>query len=223
MFATISGNGQSGVAVNGGSASLNACCINENVGSIVVQNNRIGVSVGVIGGSAIVNGGSTCGGLAGTAAVRNNTEWGAILSGASFLGINGNVTFENNQTAPLTPAALTYRGGIYASYGSNVYVSPGAVIKTTVGGPGIIVDAQSRLRLGALSPATLPGATCILPTYPNPSITLNGDDGVRATHMSFVEILSTTSIASNNGKDAKCDDTSLLDGITSGIGTNKCK
>jgi hypothetical protein len=223
MLATISGNGQAGVLVNGGGASLSACCVAENVGSIVVENNRAGVTVGAIGGSAIVSGGSTCSGLTGTATVRNNSEWGAALTGASFLGLSGRVTFENNQTAPTPPAALTYRGGIYANYGATVFVSPGAIIRSTVGGPGILIDAQSKLRLGALGPAPALPSPCVAPSYPNASITLNGADGVRANHMSFVEILSTTSIVGNAGKDAQCDSTSLLDGITTGIGTNKCK
>ncbi len=223
VLATISGNGQAGVSVNGGGASLSGCCAGENVGSIVVENNRVGVSVGVVGGSAIVNGGSTCSGLTGTAAVRNNSDWGAVVAGASFLGLSGKVTFENNQIAPTTPAALTYRAGIYANYGATVFVSPGAIIRSTVGGAGVLLDAQSKLRLGALGPAPAPPSPCVAPTYANASITLNGEDGVRANHMSFVEILSTTSIAGNSGKDAKCDASSLLDGITTGIGNNKCK
>jgi len=224
MLGTISGNGAAGVIVNGGVFSASGCCVGENVGSIVIENNRAGIMVGVSGGSASLNGGSTCAGLTGTAALRNNKEWGAIISGPSFFGLSGLVTVEGNQSAPTSSTALAYRAGIYGNYGATVFVTPGAQIKSTNAGIGILVDAQSKLRLGSLplSPPP-PGSTCTPPTYPNASITLNGDDGIKATHMSFIEILSATSVVNNSGKDARCDDSSRLDGIKSGIGSNKCQ
>lgn len=222
MLSTISGNGGAGVLVNGGSFSASGCCVAENVGSIVIENNRAGVIVGLGGGSASVNGGSTCAGLTGTAAIRNNREWGVIVSGPSFFGLSGLVTVEGNQAAPTSSTALAYRAGIYGNYGATIFVTPGSVIKTTNAGHGILVDAQSKLRLGSLALTPVPGSPCTPPTYPNASITLNGEDGIKATHMSFMEILSLTSIVNNSGKDAKCDASSLLDGVKTGIGTNKC-
>lgn len=132
------------------------------------------------------------------------------------------VTVENNQTAPTSSTALAYRAGIYGNYGATVFVTPGPQIKTTNAGPGVLVDAQSKLRLGSLPLSVPPGSPCVPPTFPNASITMNGDDGIRATHMSFVEVLSLTSVINNGGKDAKCDSSSILDGVKSGIGSNKC-
>ncbi|MEP7354849.1 MAG: hypothetical protein ABI824_16590, partial [Acidobacteriota bacterium] len=223
MLGTISGNAGAGVIVNGGTFAASGCCVVENVGSVVIENNRAGISVGVSGGSASVNGGSTCSGSPGTAAIRNNKEWGVIASGPSFFGLNGMVTLEGNQSAPTSATALAYRSAIYGNYGATIFVTPGAVIRTTNAGAGVIVDAQSKLRLGSLPPSLPPGAPCTQPTYPNASITMNGDDGIRATNLSFMEILSTTNVMSNAGKDAKCDDTSVLSGIKSGVGSNKCK
>jgi hypothetical protein len=220
---TISGNGGAGVSVNGGNFSGSGCCAFDDPGSIVIENNRAGVVIGVFGGTATVNGGNTCAGLTGTAAIRNNTEWGIFASGASFVGLSGKVTVENNQTAPTSATALAYRAGIFGSYGATIFITPGSTIKTTNQGAGILVDAQSKLRLGTLTPSLPPGSPCTLPVYANTSITLNGDDGIRANNMSFMEILSTTSVTANTGKDAKCDDTSILVGVKSGVGSNKCK
>ena len=222
MEGTISGNGGAGVTVNGGNFTASACCAFDTAGSVVIENNRAGVIVGLGGGSASVNGGSTCSGTPGTAAIRNNREWGVIVSGPSFFGLSGLVTVENNQTAPISSTALAYRAGIYGNYGATVFVTPGAQIKTTNAGHGILVDAQSKLRLGALPPSLPPGSPCAPPTFPNASITMNGDDGIRATHMSFVEVLSLTSVINNGGKDAKCDSSSILVGVKSGIGSNRC-
>ncbi len=145
-----------------------------------------------------------------------------IVSGPSFFGLSGMVTVENNQTLPISSTALAYRAGIYGNYGATIFVTPGAQIKTTNSGHGILVDAQSKLRLGALPLAPPPGSPCAPPSFPNASITNNGDDGIRATHMSFVEVLSLTSVINNGGKDAKCDDSSILVGVKSGIGSNRC-
>ncbi len=76
MEGTISGNGGAGVTVNGGNFTASACCALDTAGSVVIENNRAGVIVGLGGGSASVNGGSTCSGNPGTAAIRNNREWG---------------------------------------------------------------------------------------------------------------------------------------------------
>ena len=222
MLGTISGNGGAGVTVNGGSFSASGCCVGENTGSVVIENNRAGVIVGLGGGFAAVNGGSTCSGATGTAAIRNNLEWGAIVSGPSFLGLSGVVTVEGNQSAPTSSTALAYRAGIYGNYGATIFVTPGAQVNNTNLGAGILVDAQSKLRLGSLPLVAPPGSPCTPPSFPNASITGNGNDGVRATHMSFIEILSTTSITGNTGKDARCDASSLLVGVTTGIGTSKC-
>jgi hypothetical protein len=179
--------------------------------------------VGLGGGSASVNGGSTCSGSPGTAAIRNNREWGVIVSGPSFFGLSGLVTVENNQTAPISSTALAYRAGIYGNYGATIFVTPGAQIQTTNSGHGVLIDAQSKLRLGALPLSPLPpGSPCTPFSFPNASITMNGDDGIRATHMSFVEVLSLTSVINNGGKDARCDNSSILDGVKSGIGLNRC-
>ena len=148
-----------------------------------------------------------------------------FATGAAFMGLSGLVTLENNQTAPTSSTALAYRAGIFGSYGATIFVAPGAQIKTTNAGHGILLDAQAKLRLGSL-PASPPppGSTCTIPTFPNAAITSNGGDGVNMTHMSLTEILSTTSITGNSGKDARCDDTSLLEGVKTGIGTiSKCK
>ncbi len=61
--------------MNGGSFTASACCAFDTPGSVVIENNRAGVIVGLGGGSASVNGGSTCSGNPGSAFIRNNLEW----------------------------------------------------------------------------------------------------------------------------------------------------
>jgi hypothetical protein len=220
---SISGNGSAGVNVVGGSFSAGGCCVDTAPGAIFIENNLAGIIVSPLGGSATLSGGSTCAGLPGAATIRNNTDWGIFAQGPSFVGLSGGVVVENNQTGPVSVTAQTYRAGIFGSYGATVFVNPGATIKTTNSGPGILVDAQSKLRLGSLPITVPPGSPCTLAVFGNPVITQNGAEGIKATHMSFMEMLSPTTVTSNGAKDAVCDASSMLDGNTTGVGTNKCK